>query len=284
MLLFGDSSAAVPYTRGIGYHLPQVEQTGSNFGTEIRQDSALLTTVGRSTMLSDGLSVMNADFSSSSFRMLPITIGDRNFMGNNIALPTGAKIGENVLLATKVMVPIDGPVRENVGLLGSPPFEIPRSVTRDSRFDHLKTPEELPRRLAAKLRHNIRSMAVLLLFRFTGFFAWMLLITISAGFYQRFGTLALTVGIIASALFSILLAAFAERAVLGFHRLVPRYVSLYDPRFWRHERLWKVLAAPAFAGTPFRTSAMAAARRAGRQAPVRRRRRHSRKDPGHPGQ
>ena len=126
-------------------------------------------------------------------------------------------------------------------------------MARDSRFDHLKTPEELPKRLAAKLRHNIRSMAVLLLFRFTGFFAWMLLITISAGFYQRFGTLALTVGIIASALFSILLAAFAERAVLGFHRLVPRYVSLYDPRFWRHERLWKVLAAPAFAGTPFRT-------------------------------
>jgi non-ribosomal peptide synthetase-like protein len=253
MLLLGDSSAAVPYTRGIGYRLPQVEQTGSNFGTEIRQDSALLTTVGRGTMLSDGLSIMNADFSSSSFRMSSITIGERNFMGNNIALPTGAKIGENVLLATKVMVPIDGPVRENVGLLGSPPFEIPRSVTRDSRFDHLKTAEELPRRLAAKLRHNIRSMAVLLLFRFTGFFAPVLLITISTGFYQRFGALALTVGIIAGTLFSILLAAFAERAVLGFHRLVPRYVSLYDPYFWRHERLWKVLAAPAFAGTPFRT-------------------------------
>ena len=252
-LLFGDSSAAVGYTRGIGYHLPQVVQTGSNFGTEIRQDAAPLTTVGRGTMISDGLSIMNADFSSSSFRLSPITIGERNFTGNNIALPTGAKIGENVLLATKVMVPIDGPIHENVGLLGSPPFEIPRSVARDSRFEHLKTPEELPRRLAAKLRHNIRSMAVLLLFRFMGFFAWVLLITISAGFCQRFGALALAVGIIASALFSILLSAFAERAVLGFHRLVPRYVSLYDPYFWRHERLWKVLTAPAFAGTPFRT-------------------------------
>jgi non-ribosomal peptide synthetase-like protein len=117
----------------------------------------------------------------------------------------------------------------------------------------MKTPKALPRRLAAKLRHNIRSMAVLLLFRFTGFFASVLLITVSAGCYQRFGALALTMGIIARALFGILLAAFAERAVLGFHRLVPRYVSLYDPYFWRHERLWKVLAAPAFAGTPFRT-------------------------------
>jgi len=46
--------------------------------------------------------------------------------------------------------------------------------------------------------------------------------------------------------------AFAERAVLGFRRLTPRFVSIYDPYFWRHERLWKVLAAPLFAGTPFR--------------------------------
>jgi non-ribosomal peptide synthetase-like protein len=252
MMMFGDSSAAVPYTRGIGYHQPRVEQTGSNFGTEIRQDSALLTTVGTGTMLSDGLSIMNADFSSSSFRMSPIAIGARNFMGNNISLPTGARIGDNVLLATKVMVPIDGPVRENVGLLGSPPFEIPRSVARDSRFDHLKTPQELPRRLAAKLRHNIGSMAVFMAFRFVRFFATLLIMIISAGFYQRFSEFALTVGFIAVVVFNILLAAFAERVVLGFHRLVPRFVSIYDPYFWRHERLWKVLAVPAFAGTPFR--------------------------------
>ncbi|GAA1282977.1 non-ribosomal peptide synthetase [Pseudonocardia aurantiaca] len=252
MLLFGDSSAAALYTRLIGYHQPQLEQTGSNFGTEIRQDLALLTTIGSGTMLSDGVSLMNADYSSSTFRMSPITIGKRNFMGNNISLPAGAKIGDNVLLATKVMVPIDGPVRENVGLLGSPPFEIPRSVARDSRFDHLKTPQELPRRLAAKLRHNIGSMAVLLLFRFLGFFTMVLLLTIAAGFYQQFGELAYTVALIATAAFNILLAAFAERAVLGFHRLVPKFVSIYDPHFWRHERLWKVLATPVLAGTPFR--------------------------------
>ncbi|MET7996741.1 Pls/PosA family non-ribosomal peptide synthetase [Amycolatopsis sp. NPDC005232] len=253
MMMFGDSSAAVPYTRGIGYHQPQVEQTGSNFGTEIRQDSALLTTVGTGTMLSDGISIMNADFSSATFRMSPIAIGARNFIGNNISLPTGARIGDNVLLATKVMVPIDGPVRENVGLLGSPPFEIPRSVARDSRFDHLKTPQERRRRLAAKLRHNIGSMAVFIAFRFVRFFAFVLIMTISAGFYQRFAELALTAGFMASAMFNILLAAFAERVVLGFHRLVPRFVSIHDPNFWRHERLWKVLAVAAFAGTPFRT-------------------------------
>jgi len=43
--------------------------------------------VGSGTMVSDGVSFVNADYSSTSFR-------------------------------------IDGPLRENVGLLGSPPFEI----------------------------------------------------------------------------------------------------------------------------------------------------------------
>ena len=32
------------------------------------------------------------------------------------------------------MIPIDGPVRENVGLLGSPAFEIPRMVNRDKEL------------------------------------------------------------------------------------------------------------------------------------------------------
>ena len=47
------------------------------------------------------------------------------------------------------MVPIDGPVRQDVGLLGSPPFEIPRSVQRDRAFDDLKEGDELPPAAAA---------------------------------------------------------------------------------------------------------------------------------------
>ena len=50
-------------------------------------------------------------------------------------------MGENCLLATKVMVPIDGPARSDVGLLGSPPFEIPRSVQRDAQFDEAQLEE-----------------------------------------------------------------------------------------------------------------------------------------------
>ena len=254
MMMFGDSSAAVGYARALGYDLGEVEQTGSNFGTEISHDSALLTSVGRGTMLSDGLSVMNTDYSSTSFRMSRIAIGERNFMGNNIALPADAKIGRNVLLGTKVMVPIDGPVRENVGLLGSPPFEIPRSVTRDHQFDHLKTPEELPRRLRAKLRHNIGSMATLMMFNWVRFAAAFVLLAAAAGLYPRWGHAAIAAGFLAVLVSNILIAAFAERVVLGFHRLIPRFVSMYDPYFWRHERLWKVLAtaSPFLVGTPFR--------------------------------
>ncbi|HEX4253096.1 MAG TPA: Pls/PosA family non-ribosomal peptide synthetase [Pseudonocardia sp.] len=253
MLMFGDSSAAVGYARSLGYNLGVVEQTGSNFGTEISHDSALLTTVGTGTMLSDGLQIMNADFSHTSFRMSRIAIGERNFMGNNIALPADAKIGRNVLLGTKVMVPIDGPIRENVGLLGSPPFEIPRSVARDSAFDELKRPEVLRKRLAAKTRHNVRSMMMFLAYRWVQFLAVFLIMTASAALYSRFGHFSVAVGLLAVMAFNMVFVAFAERAVMGFRRLTPRFVSIYDPYFWRHERLWKVLAAPLFSGTPFKS-------------------------------
>jgi len=44
-------------------------------------------------------------------------------------------------------------------LLGAPCFEIPRSVERDSRFDHLRTGEALRRGLAAKNRYNLEPSA-----------------------------------------------------------------------------------------------------------------------------
>ena len=79
-------------------------------------------------MVADGLSIINADYSASHFRVSPVAIGAHNFLGNRIAYPAQGRTGDNCLLATKVMVPMDGPVREGVGLLGSPSFEIPRTV------------------------------------------------------------------------------------------------------------------------------------------------------------
>ena len=92
----------------------------------MKHENPYLTSVGSGTMVADGLSIINADFSSTSFRVSRASIGPHNFLGNHIAYPSQGRTGDNCLLATKVMVPIDGEVREGVGLLGSPSFEIPR--------------------------------------------------------------------------------------------------------------------------------------------------------------
>ncbi|MFI5688072.1 Pls/PosA family non-ribosomal peptide synthetase [Streptomyces sp. NPDC051636] len=252
--LFGDSSYIVYYLRGLGYDLSRVEQTGSNFGTEMQHESPFLVSVGRGTMVADGLSVLNAEFSSTSFRVSRASIGPRNFLGNNIAYPAGGRTGENCLLATKVMIPLDGEVREGVGLLGSPCFEIPRSVERDGRFDALRTGDELRRRLAAKNRYNLRSMALMLFARWLHTFLLTVVALASIDLYGVLGHvviaayLALTLGV------TTLYYVVVERCTTSFRALRPQLCSIYDPYFWWHERLWKVpdQYLNVFNGTPFK--------------------------------
>ncbi|MET8244293.1 Pls/PosA family non-ribosomal peptide synthetase [Streptomyces sp. NPDC005202] len=252
--LFGDSSYIVHYLRGLGYDLSQVEQTGSNFGTEVQHETPYLASVGSGTMVADGLSIINADFSSTSFRVSRASIGPRNFLGNNIAYPAGGRTGENCLLATKVMVPLDGAVREGVGLLGSPCFEIPRSVERDSRFDHLRTGDELHRNLAAKNRYNIRTMALFLFVRWLHTFVLTMLGLASVGLYGVFGHVVIAVYLALTLGFTALYYVLVERCIASFRTLRPRLCSIYDPYFWWHERLWKVPDEylNVFNGTPFK--------------------------------
>ncbi|MFF7981743.1 Pls/PosA family non-ribosomal peptide synthetase [Streptomyces sp. NPDC007901] len=252
--LFGDSSYIVYYLRGLGYDLSRVEQTGSNFGTEVQHESPLLVSVGSGTMVADGLSVLNADFSSTSFRLSRATIGPHNFLGNNIAYPAGGRTGDNCLLATKVMIPLDGEVREGVGLLGSPCFEIPRTVERDTRFDHLRTGDALRRRLAAKNRYNLRSMALMLFVRWLHTFALTLFGLASVDLYGVLGQ-AVIAGYLALTLaFSTVYFILVERCIGSFRALRPRLCSIYEPYFWWHERLWKVPDhfLNVFNGTPFK--------------------------------
>ncbi|MGE5765061.1 MAG: Pls/PosA family non-ribosomal peptide synthetase, partial [Mycobacterium leprae] len=251
MDLFGDSSYIVNYLRALGYKLSGVVQTGSNFGTTLKQDSPYLTSVGTGTMVSDALAVVNSDYSSTSFRVSQVSIGAHNYLGNDIVFTSGARAGDNCLLATKVLIPIDGPVRENVGLLGSPCFEIPRSVQRDSTFDHLKSGEEYRRRLAGKNRYNIVTMLVFLLVRWIQFFGITLITAVAAHHYGRYGVTAVAAGLVLVLLFSVAYSVLVERAAAGFRALQPRFCSVYDPYFWWHERLWKLLATPRFYGTPF---------------------------------
>jgi non-ribosomal peptide synthetase-like protein len=253
--LLGDSSAIVHYLRAIGYRLAPLQQTGSNFGTQVSHDMPTLSAAGTGTVIADGLSFMNAEFSSNSFRVMPVAIGTRNFLGNGIAYPAGGRTGDNCLLATKVLVPIAGPVREGVGLLGSPCFEIPRTVQRDHQFDHLGSGPELKRRLAAKNRHNGATMGLYLLVRYL-YLAGVTLVafwTFGSGNWP--GWAAAAASAVFGLGFTVAYFVLVERTVTGFRALKPRYCSIYQAPFWRHERYWKVNSNPyqhIFDGTPFK--------------------------------
>ncbi|WP_448619121.1 Pls/PosA family non-ribosomal peptide synthetase [Geodermatophilus sp. URMC 65] len=251
--LFGDSSYIVHYLRWIGYDLSKVVQTGSNFGTNVIHESPYHVTVGTGTMVADGLTVVNADFSATSFRVSRASIAPRSFLGNGIIYLPQSRMGENCLLATKVQLPIEGPVRENVGLLGSPAFEIPRSVERDGTFDHHSSDEELPGRLAAKNRYNLRTIGLFLLFRWSSYFGITLLGLAAADLHHSVGALAIFMAELGALLFTIVLGVLVERANLRFGRLRPQFCSIYDPYFWWHERYWKLMWNPAlFNGTPMK--------------------------------
>jgi non-ribosomal peptide synthetase-like protein len=253
--LMGDSSYVVPYLRAVGYRLPDFEQTGSNFGADLEHENPFLIEIGRGTMVSDGVTLINADYSSTSFRLSPLSIGPRNFLGNAVAYPAGARTGENCMIATKAMVPLDGAPRANVGLLGSPSFEIPRSVTADPRFDHLRTRVEFRRRLGAKNRHNLGTMGLFLALRWVHALVVTLLAMAAWELYRGDGTLVLAGLIVAELTVSLGYFIVVERALLRFGSLRPRYCSIYDPYFWWHERYWKLLAPlPGLLnGTPFKS-------------------------------
>ncbi|MEJ2419610.1 MAG: hypothetical protein P8Y45_22330, partial [Exilibacterium sp.] len=253
-LLFGDSSYIVYYLQFIGYNLSKVVQTGSNFGVSQKHDSPLLCNIGTNTMVADGLSMMNAEVSSTSFRLSRVTIGDNNFLGNSVHYPAQGKTGNNCLLATKVMIPIDGPVRENTGLLGAPCFEIPRSSCRDASVATLDE-RTRQRRLKQKNKYNLATMALFLLVR------WVYM-SISLIIFYYFITHFLDHGLITGIILFVLFPLFTigyfvlvERASLRFRRMKPQIVSIYDRRFWQVERYWKLSedrVAGLFKGTPFK--------------------------------
>jgi non-ribosomal peptide synthetase-like protein len=251
--LFGDSSYVVHYLRWLGYDLSQVQQTGSNFGLEVKHETPFLVTVGRGTMVADGLSVINADFSSTAFRVSRARIGAHSFLGNYVAYPSQARTGDDCLLATKVKVPVAGDRVEGVGLLGSPGFEIPRTVARDSRFDELTRPAVLRRRLAAKNRHNAVTIGLFLLVRWLLLSAIVLLAWVAGSWYDVLGAAGFALAGVLSVAVGVVFPALAERASTGFRDLTPRFCSIYDPYFWWHERFWKLAGQPrVLDGTPFK--------------------------------
>ena len=257
-LLFGDSSYMVHFLRWVGYRLTPVVQTGSNFGCEVLTSNPFLTRVGTGSMVSDGLNVVNDEFSSTSFRVSQATIGPNNFLGNYVNYPAGARTGANCLLAIKAMVPLDGPMREGVGLLGSPPFEIPRSVERDSQFDHLRKGEALRQGLAAKDRFNLRTIGIFLFTRWVGVFLITVMDVAAFEFFHDVFAHAIMAALFA---LSVVIAAVYYAAVEGCLEALspppPAICSIYDPRFWWVERAWKlhpIHFLHLFDGTPFKSA------------------------------
>jgi len=251
-LLFGDSSYVVHFLRWMGWRLTPVVQTGSNFGSEVTTTNPFLTSVGTGTMTADGLNVFNDDVSSTSFRVSRAAIGPRNFVGNYVNFPAGGKTGENCLLGTKVMIPIEGKTHQGVGLLGSPPFEIPRSVERDSQFDHLRTGEALRRGLAAKNRFNLVTIGIFLTTRWLGVFLLVLIDLIALQSSYAFTGALLAFSAVAAAVYY----ALVERLFESLGPPPPPICSIYDPRFWWVERVWKlhpINFLHLFDGTPFKS-------------------------------
>ncbi|MBP2368913.1 Pls/PosA family non-ribosomal peptide synthetase [Pseudonocardia parietis] len=255
--LLGDSSYIVGYLRLIGYDLRRTPQTGTNFGTAVKHETPFASSIGTGTMVADGISIMNADYSNSAFVIKRTRIGARSFFGNRIAYPPDARVGDDCLIATKTLVPTDGHIRSGVGLLGSPPFEIPRSVSRDSAFDHLQSGLDLHQRLRGKNRYNRRTIGLVLLIGWGAMFGITLLTLALADVLLPLGPVAVGVVLLVSLLYTMTYTLVIERLTTLRRPLRSRLCSVYDPYFWWHERYWKLVVMwdKMLAGTPFKNVA-----------------------------
>ncbi len=256
-LMFGDSVFIEPYLRFVGWKLGLGDQTGSNFGSEQGQDNPFLCSVGANTVASDSLWLGNLTLSSHAFRLGHCRVGENNFLGTSVYVPPGVRTGANVLFATKVMAPIDGPVRENVGLLGSPAFEIPRAASRDLEMLAAISPAERARRLRRKTLLNVASIAGLLASRWLVAFIAIYVFGWTAETYGATSVTAMTAATGVVAALSVVVFILIERASIGFGKLEATIATVYDPAFWRVERHWKLSDTPlatAFAGTPMRNA------------------------------
>jgi len=254
-VIFGDSSFIVYYQRLIGFDLGVVRQTGSNFGSHQRHDIPTLCRVGSGTMVSDGLSMINVRQSAGAFVLSRAAIGDGSFLGNHVIYVADARLGENNLIATKAMVPVSGPILSDRGILGSPPFEIPRRVVAVQAFDPLASTPAVAGRLAAKNRHNVITLALYLLLMWGA----TLVSTASAvaiyQAYAAFGVAGVFLVVAASLLVVPAYLVLIEVWGPGRMTLTPKTCTIHDLHFFRVERYWKMGETPLkflFKGTPFR--------------------------------
>lgn len=254
--LFGDSSFVLPYLAKVGYRFPNPVNTGSNFGIVQTHDHPFLCTFGRGTMVADALFMTNMETSSTHFRVSPTRLGTCSFIGNYVYMLPDAKLGDNVLLGNKLMVPIDGEVRSNVGLLGSPPIEIPRQGTDHGGLDPAEVEALRAERLPHKDRSNLRTMLFFLMTRWSIAVASLAVLPLVGRAFGGWSPLALACAAFCALVTGLALYMFVDWLSRGRKPLQPRTCSIYDPYFWTHERHWKVGAYEVVGvlnGTPFKS-------------------------------
>jgi non-ribosomal peptide synthetase-like protein len=152
------------------------------------------------------------------------------------------------------MVPLDGKVREGVGLLGAPSFEIPRRVKRDEHFD-VDSAEELRRGLMAKNIHNTITLALMLLSQWIFFFAVTVLYLAAIDLLASLGAPVFALATVGVFVFTVAYNVLIDLLVRPLMALRPQGCSIYDRAFWRHERYWKMSIGTfinAFNGTPMK--------------------------------
>ena len=254
-ILFGDSSYIIPFLQLIGYRLFNYVQTGSKFGTQQKHHVPTMCEIGRGTMVSSGVTMLNAKFTSTSFRVSKVSMAEDNYLGNDIHYPAGAKVGRNCLLGTRVMLPLHGEVKKNVGLLGSPCFEIPRMSLRDKLLSDIDETTR-SKQLRKKNISNFWSMVALILYFWVPAVALVMLAHGLFLLHGTYGDIILYPVAYAVAGAGIAYLVLGEWLSFGFKRLQPKVCSMYEPYFWDVERHWKFTENPLiqlFKGTPFRS-------------------------------
>ncbi len=254
-LIFGDSPCIPKYLELVGWKIAPGKQTGSNFGLDQVHDNPYMCHIGANTMVSDGIVMSNAELSATSFTLSDVKIGADNYLGNSIMVPAGNRTGNNVLIGNKTMIPIDGPVRENTGLLGSPAFEIPRKTDADRQAAAVDDPATLKACLSRKNKWNLATMCMVFLSHWFASFIAVFAMFISILYYDRYAMSAILAGVFTVAAFGISFFTLLERASVGFGSLKSRNVTMYDRYFLFHERHWKFCGHGLnnlFHGTPFR--------------------------------
>ena len=228
------------YLTAIGYDLSQVQQTGSNFGAS--SSTTRPTSPGRHR--DDGLrraDVLNTDVLQ---HLVPDVAGDdrrAQLPGQQLAYPAGAPRRRQLLLATKAMLPLDGPVRarRRAARARRPSRSRGRcSATRSSTDLRPASCGGWSGKNRYNLRHH-RAAPARALVRCRSP-RW--------SRRSRPSTSTTSTGPLGARrrrssrprLFGLGYASWSSGS-LGFRRMSPQFCSIYDPYFWWHERLWKLL-------------------------------------------